>query len=362
VNFPHIWDAPWFDWVQYNASFKQPMMRNVSEAVGVFASVNMQGAGSGGPIEDDPLLFSSTVDIISLYEMESLIAGRRPFGGLESPIWPAEILGRLEEERVARGEGLYGEYCMGCHLPVGDSLAADWDATPVDDHENRYLALRISDLWTIGTDPLAATNFGERRVDLGELGVRMGIGRRPTYGEALPRLVDCVMEKRYSAYGIPDSTVTRADAQDHPCAGNNSTLQDELEGYRAREIQGPLGYRARPLNGIWATPPFLHNASVPTMYQLLGSQDERPDRFWLGSRRFDPVHIGFDHGPTPGGFEFDTTVPGNSNEGHLFEGDPDTWKRQGRKGVVGPSLNQEQRLDIIEYLKSLRPLPVRVGG
>ena len=41
VNFPHIWDSPWFEWVQYNGSFKQPMMRNVGEAMGVYADVDL---------------------------------------------------------------------------------------------------------------------------------------------------------------------------------------------------------------------------------------------------------------------------------------------------------------------------------
>lgn len=42
VNFPHIWDSPWFEWVQYNASFMQPLMRNAGEAMGVYADVDLQ--------------------------------------------------------------------------------------------------------------------------------------------------------------------------------------------------------------------------------------------------------------------------------------------------------------------------------
>ena len=41
VNFPHIWDTSWFEWVQYDASIMQPMVRNAGEALGVKAKVNL---------------------------------------------------------------------------------------------------------------------------------------------------------------------------------------------------------------------------------------------------------------------------------------------------------------------------------
>lgn len=47
VHFPHIWDASWFDWVQYNASIEQPMVRNVGEAMGVSAMINLTSARGG---------------------------------------------------------------------------------------------------------------------------------------------------------------------------------------------------------------------------------------------------------------------------------------------------------------------------
>src|SRR2546426_5303490 len=38
-----IWDSSWFDWVQYNGSIRQPTVRNVGEALGVRARVNLKG-------------------------------------------------------------------------------------------------------------------------------------------------------------------------------------------------------------------------------------------------------------------------------------------------------------------------------
>ena len=41
VHYPRIWNTPWFDWVQYNGSIMQPMVRNAGEALGVSAELNL---------------------------------------------------------------------------------------------------------------------------------------------------------------------------------------------------------------------------------------------------------------------------------------------------------------------------------
>src|SRR3954453_8304700 len=83
-------------------------------------------------------------------------------------------------------------------------------------------------------------------------------------------------------------------------------------------IRAQAIYKARPLNGIWAVAPYLHNGSVPNLYTLLSPQ-ERPGKFWLGSRDFDPVKVGYNPAELKGGYEFDVTKPGNSNCGHEFQ-------------------------------------------
>jgi hypothetical protein len=101
-----------------------------------------------------------------------------------------------------------------------------------------------------------------------------------------------------------------------------------------------LAYKARPLEGIWATAPYLHNGSVPTLYDLLLPADQRPVTFAMGTRAFDPKKVGYDASPTaPGnGFTFDTRLPGNSNKGHVYG--------------VG-QLTPVQRQELLEYLKGL---------
>jgi hypothetical protein len=100
-----------------------------------------------------------------------------------------------------------------------------------------------------------------------------------------------------------------------------------------------LEYKARPLNGIWATGPYLHNGSVPNLYELLLPSEQRSASFMVGSRELDLKHVGFR--ADVGSFKFDTSLPGNSNKGH--EGRP--------YGTDG--LTDEERWQLIEYLKTL---------
>ena len=122
----------------------------------------------------------------------------------------------------------------------------------------------------------------------------------------------------------------------------------DLNGYR--EFQVRLRrievYKAAPRDGVWATPPFLHNGSVPNLYEMLIPAAERTKKFYLGGD-FDPVKVGLDTTATSGTFLMDTTLLGNSNAGHSFQDGP-----RGN-GVVGPLLTDDQRWALVEYLKSI---------
>ncbi|MEX0599251.1 MAG: cytochrome c, partial [Rhodothermales bacterium] len=257
VSFPPIWDTPWFEWVQYNGSIMRPMIRNAGEAMGVFARVNFQD------LDDPARLFSSTVKFLNLFEMESLIRGDAPFEGLRAPVWPEDVLPPVDRAKAARGARLYEQHCQPCHLPAptpSSPLFTDdryW--TPEDAYGNRYLKLNMKNIYQIGTDSLQASNFARRIVEVGTLGEKFrdqlseGGGGLLMAGEALPFLVQNTIEKGYEDLGI-----TPAD----------SSLRDTLNGLRPNSIRAPLAYKARPLDGVWATAPYLHNGSVPTLYQL----------------------------------------------------------------------------------------------
>jgi cytochrome c5 len=131
--------------------------------------------------------------------------------------------------------------------------------------------------------------------------------------------------------------------------------RNELNGFGELDVPIPLAqYKPRPLAGIWAAGPFLHNGSVPTIYQLLLPADQRDKKFYVGTRDFDPVNLGFStQPPVQNGFWLDTSITGNSNIGHEFRKGYIPWKTGSppQYGVIGPEWSEEDRRDIIEYLK-----------
>ena len=109
------------------------------------------------------------------------------------------------------------------------------------------------------------------------------------------------------------------------------------------------GYVAPPLDGIWATAPFLHNGSVPTLAALLDSST-RPAYFTrtFSTSDYDEAAVGWRFTALPAGQDaepdddarvriYDTSLLGYGNGGHTF----------------GDALTAEQRLDLLEYLKTL---------
>ena len=109
----------------------------------------------------------------------------------------------------------------------------------------------------------------------------------------------------------------------------------------AASIQPEDGYIAPPLDGIWASAPYLHNGAVPTLEDLLNSS-QRPT-FW--ERSFDDSDLDYQKvgwnyvvkNSGNGNTVYDTTLPGYGNQGHVY----------------GDDLEGEERKALIEYLKTL---------
>jgi hypothetical protein len=349
VAYPHIWDTSWFDWVQYNSSIEQPMVRNAGEAMGVGAKVNWDSAT--GP------LFSSTVPPDRLHAIESRLAGpKQPrdddkFTGLRSPQWPARILGPIDKDLRDQGARLYREmHCSGCHLPAPNTdefwNGPHWTQANADGE--RYLRLNVIPISEIGTDDRQAADMKARTVKIAaSLGFPQPVGgsgrdRDYAFGPALGHAVEQVVDHWYDSHGTSPADRAR------------------MNGFRPNGIRAQLAYKARPLDGIWATAPFLHNGSVPTLWDLLSPYDERPKIFWLGDREFDPVKVGYRTGPVPGGFKLVAAnvgrdgkvspVRGNWNGGHLF--DVATPRNRGA-GIIGRPLTEAERRALVEYLKTL---------
>lgn len=333
VHYPRIWDVQWFKWAQYNGSIGQPMVRNAGEALGTGAPIVLAGAPSSTTPLTAPL-FTSTVQFATLFEMERLLAGKQPnaaagFNGLLAPKWPAAILGPIDAKLAERGSRIYDDKCAHCHLPPTGSEAfwksENWLAP--NEFGQRYLKVNLIPISEVGTDPAQAEGMANRKVSVpAELGIS-----GDTFPEALGQLVEKAAIRWY-------------DSQSRPVPPEK---RKEMNGYRDNELQKDLNYKARPLDGVWAAPPYLHNGSVPDIEALLSPLAERPTKFWLGHRAYDPNRLGYRSDALSGGFGFDTTLPGNHNTGHEFDDGP------ARSGRIGRKLSSEERRALIEFLKSI---------
>ncbi|MHC2331176.1 di-heme-cytochrome C peroxidase [Bradyrhizobium sp. USDA 4454] len=333
VHFPRIWNAPWFSWVQYDGSIMQPMVRNAGEALGVSAELNLLDQSKG--------LFKSSARIDVLHEMELMIAGQdepsktKGFDGLASPKWPENILGQINMPLATEGGKLYKKHCEGCHGPAINSKALPPDEAFALFKDNKrwikndagqsLLDVEMIPISHIGTDSAQAEGLRSRTVETpANLKIKDG-----SFGPALGELVEKTVDYWYDQ--------------------NNTPAEDRkrINGYRPNGIQAPLAYKVRPLNGIWATPPYLHNGSVPTIYALLSPVKERPAIVYLGGREYDPKNLGYvSDDKIKNVFALDTTKRGNSNAGHEFSNEKGT-------GVIGPRLEEGERRALIEFIKTL---------
>jgi len=158
----------------------------------------------------------------------------------------------------------------------------------------------------LGTDPNRANSFGQL------------VGDRP-FPDAVAPLLRGLKQRAFADDGITEA--------------QQATMDAKTVVWRATGM-----YKARRLKGIWATAPYLHNGSVPTLYHLL-HPELRPARFVVGNREFDPEKVGYQSGGA-NGWTFNTTMPGNSNIGHSGE-------------RFGSALPEQKKSELLEYLKSL---------
>lgn len=345
ASYPFIWDIWRFDWVQYTGFTNQAMARNVGEALGVLAPISLVDK-DGNLLKGDE--FGQTlVDVDGMHCVEGLLRK------LEPPRWPERVLGEIDIDKAVKGKDLFMDQCAFCHgphiskpyeWPVADKpgatipgqIAVNWewdmagDITDIDgkpfrvDWRDTVWALPWISTETIGTDPKLADNFMDNRYD----GSKLVPGSEPVNaGNGLHLLLNELVPLLYQRWDITGEAVPDYDGLNVPF---------RIENIRA--------YKSRPLHGVWATPPFLHNGSVPSVYDLLSPLRARPATFYVGNREYDPKKLGYRTEYSPGSFLHDTSIKGNQNIGHLFT----DVQMPGR---IGELLTEEQRYAIIEYLK-----------
>ena len=388
MSYPYLWNIWKFDWVQYNASVSQPMARNMGESFGVGARLHLLDR-YGRPVPPAER-FRTSVLVENLHRIEATLQR------LEPPQWPEDVLGPVDRVKAERGRVLFEQNCRHCHGPFELPAPIRAYEDPLRPDTDPLWKLTIVPIAEVGTDPTAALNFSYRTVDLTRTGLapeEVLAAAQPVFAEASRRL--SLLDARVA------EARARNDPQAEPLAKAAQYEKDRLQSATAavtgvNMARVPLGlalnflglitreryyaergfspeqracldgfgsldlpeivpaYKSRPLAGVWATGPFLHNGSVPTLYQMLSPHDERLQRFFVSPGSFDSVNVGLDVQARGDGSWFDTRLRGNANVGHEFRAGyaPDkTDADDPQYGVIGPALSPEDRRAIVEYLK-----------
>lgn len=335
VNYPQLWDIWKFDWVQWNGSAMQPMARNIGEALGVGATLGLLDA-DGQPVLGAER-YASSVRVRDLFALEEDLHQLKP------PAWPAQLFGEIDLKRASQGRALFRENCQRCHGPHVVSDPADKLAPQrVPEWKMTLVATQV-----IGTDPTTADNIASHTYDLTPLKWQLDELQKMDVKLYPEPKAPLDLSKLSAAKGLAYITAF-VEQRAYARQGIGPEEQQRMNGYGlpigVREL---AAYKARPLDGIWATPPFLHNGSVPNLFELLSPVAERETQFYVGSFEFDPKFVGYRTAKFPGGFLYKTSVTGNANRGHEF--------RDGcrQDGAIGRALSPDERWALVEYLKVL---------
>jgi hypothetical protein len=351
VSYPFLWNIHRLTHVQYNAvALNRPadlagvhidvgaLGRNTGEVIGVFADV---------VVPEHPIIptFTSSVDVLNLLSLEAVL--RR----LQPPRW-APNLPAIDTAAAQRGAVLFRQNCALCHLSMTSAgqiplrLSTFNDASNPTSGDTPANVQPRTDIWmacnaytyAARTGRLHELPFFPAQESLARLlpvmvgGTLLGSPQltavvRDLLSHGLRDVYRVPAESPAVAAALPDQRTARHDL----CMNAHSPL---------------LGYKARPLDGIWATGPFLHNGSVPNLYELLLPPAWRSRSFPIGTREFDPRRVGYSIArDAPGNSqtfrvvdEQGRVIPGNGNEGHDYN---------------NAGFSDRDRWDLIEYMKQL---------
>ncbi|HEX8525494.1 di-heme-cytochrome C peroxidase [Allosphingosinicella sp.] len=369
VSYPFLWNVPQHDRVQWNGSvpnLKIPIgsghldagaiLRNTGEVIGVFGEVVTHRRSWLGILHP----FRSSVNVTNLVRLETMLERLQP------PSWPEDLLGPIDRSLLPEGERLYRRDCSDCHVP----LARTDLTTPVIAQMSWFSPTAPAHPYgpnvPPGTDPLMACNAFYHESASGNLqGYKSGGQRLGETAHVLDLLSVTVLYAAAAEWrqllgaaievyegrdplpvleNAPMPTVPETAGAQDPYPGLPDNYRQCVTRPWAGNGDKILGYKGRPLTGIWATAPYLHNGSVPTLYDLLLPPAQRPASFHLGTTQFDRAKVGYDTRPSAegNGFEFRTrdgrgnVLWGNYNGGHFYG-----------------AYSEAERRALVEYLKTL---------
>jgi hypothetical protein len=399
VSYPFLWNIHQFDRVQWNGIAERKLIgpsfdigalgRNLGEVVGVFADVKLKRF----PLPIDG--YTSSANVTNLDRLEKLLRQLKP------PAWPQAVLGTIDPGKRAAGQALFVQRCANCHAhlarddlktsikvtmtplkgpdPAGTdvwmacnaytyqantgvlkgTLKKFFPIPPLDAFDEtapvaQMLGTTAAGLIWNNRDDVVQDIVGSLKRDPGRtkggpLAKARGVVQNIERELAMKVRKDVAEQIKETTYFELRPSPESAASAEPTAPEANQPLRDDARAARFKrcmtDTNPVLAYKGRPLTGIWATPPYLHNGSVPTLYDLLLPPEQRPASFYLGSREFDPDKVGYVTAQSPdNNFLYRTRdeagrfIDANSNAGHDYG---------------NASFTEEQRRALVEYMKGL---------
>ncbi len=277
INIPFMWDHNRQHWVFLLGNTNSMVERNMAQSIALLADFN-------------PTTFETTTSIKRLEAVSQYARKAKP------PTWPENILGPIDQDLATQGKAIFKDQCLSCHDPQFSNIAT---------------ASSNYNYMDVGTDPEYYYGQTER------------FDNKDLFKDILTPFMTYVKGVASINEGIADVSVYE-------------------QGRTPVIWKGPTSNAiiAKPLMGVWATPPYLHNGSVPTIRDLLNPSFMRPTVFHIGGYVYDTHNLGYTEDPTlPYGFDFHThclACDGNLNTGHEY----------------GTQLSSAEKEALIEFLKS----------
>ena len=318
VRYPFLWNSWIQDFTQWagtdvNGNPSYALERNSGQAIGVFAHFFPQAdpAVSGGV----NFKTKNSIKYDNLLRIEQLV---RQIG---RPQWPWAI----NQQLANQGWALFEANCASCHKVQ--------PGAPRPGNSNTWLTQVLD----IGTDSSYYSNFNIPTISSGILsGITPPYATNPVPASGAAS-ISLVTAANVSALKQWDPNIDLSIRPlTRPCNSGATRSSNAPNGNG-----NCFAYESKVIQGVWASAPFLHNGSVPTLAALLSPQGSRPSSFQVGPV-YDTTNIGLAD-TQPGGsatvrVTTDCSIQvGNSNCGHEY----------------GTTLSPNEKSALLEYLKKL---------
>jgi mono/diheme cytochrome c family protein len=351
VSYPFLWNVPQLNKVEWNGIAPNvdlrdlragALVRNTGEVIGVFADVT---------IKSKPSLLEGYVSSINL---PNLTAMETQLTTLLAPKWP-DAFPAIKPDLARAGGALFAAKCAGCHTVPSSpgNLTEKYKVTlqPVfagSDPAN-------TDMWMACNALLDSAASGRFKGNSTEF---FGTATIPDPADSFTLTQNAALGSIIGKKGdlVASAVAGIFDyAKGLPLPGQalfavgltpKQVRAAKCKAFKDDPANPKMVYKGRPLQGVWATAPYLHNGSVANLWELLLPPERRKKEFYTGTREFNPDLVGYETDPSAPGNSFlfrtrdasGAPIEGNANSGHVYG---------------NAAMQESDRQALIEYMKTL---------